>query len=209
MKHIFKNMLVLVALMVPTASLYAKPVYLGYDGFYDRLKVSNKKDYPDVRIGFYLIDEDTRQPCHIKEGSIQTEKSSQPLVVGEESEMLVPFDKQLDKDKAMIIVETEQYCVLKMQIEAQGQHGKRVSAEQLKRIQSQMADILDDLSGFIASFFTPDVTGVRLVFAKKEHSKQAGIQCDGMKCSVNAEQLANNVTLSFDQEIVQILPRIE
>ena len=99
----------------------AREFVMSYDGFYDRLKVVNKGDFQYARVNFYISDIATNEACAIKSGTILTERNEYPLNFTDKAQLLLPFDKQLDTDKAVIVVQPQNPdhdCQLKLQIEA-------------------------------------------------------------------------------------------
>lgn len=66
--------------------------------------------------------------------------------------MLLPFDKQLDTDKAVIVVQPKNPvhdCQLKLQIEANELDGLALSKQSLLVINNELEELLTDLSGFL------------------------------------------------------------
>ena len=94
----------LLLLSISAFNVNAREFVMSYDGFYDRLKVVNKGDFQYARVNFYISDIGTNESCAIKSGTILTEKNEYPLNFTDKAQLLLPFDKQLDTDKAVIVV---------------------------------------------------------------------------------------------------------
>ena len=141
-------------LAVAASSAVAKEFVMSYDGFYDRLKVVNKGDFQYARVNFYISDIGTNEVCSIKSGTILTEKNEYPLNYTDKAQLLLPFDKQLDTDKAVIVVQPQNPvhdCQLKLQIEANELEGLALSKQSLLVINNELEELLTDLSGFFVS----------------------------------------------------------
>lgn len=162
--------------LLTSACILSQPLYgaefaVSYDGFYDRMKVVNKGDYLVATVGFYLVDaEMPTQPCVIASGKIVTEQYEQPLSFTDKGQLLLPFETQLDKDKAVIVVQhaDTQQCQLQMQIEAREDYSQSITKKQLFATYQELETLMDDLSGFLMSkvfsFLMPKMTGITVEF---------------------------------------------
>ncbi|RRS08963.1 DUF2987 domain-containing protein [Pseudoalteromonas sp. J010] len=190
-----KNKLVVAVTLLVTwwSSLaFANTVTFSYDSFYDRLKVVNKGEFEFARIGFYLVDTASMQPCQISSGNIVTESASFQLSFTEEAQLLLPFDKTLDKDKAKVIIDTQggnAECQLKMQIEADLFHADSISRSDLYRMQVEFESLLADLSGFfikhLLSFLLPEHKGVIVTLNPDAALKNTAANCSTQNCQVS------------------------
>ena len=92
------------ALSFSSFKVAASEFVVAYDGFYDRLKVVNKGEFQYAQVNFYLTDIATNEVCTIKSGkSLQQQEFD--LTYTDQAQLLLPFDKQLDTDKAVIVVQ--------------------------------------------------------------------------------------------------------
>lgn len=191
---------------------------VSYDGFYDRMKVVNKGDYLQARVGFYLVDANQpKDACEIASGKIVTEKSEQPFSFTQAGQLLLPFEQQLDKDKAVVVAQTlTEQCQLKMQIEAIDNYQATFTQGALFDTFTELDELMDDLSGFfmtkVFSFLMPTMTGITLEFAQPvEVIGGANWLCDGLRCrvTVNDDWQTNPQTVSFSAAPVRILPYFE
>ncbi|MDW7549983.1 DUF2987 domain-containing protein [Pseudoalteromonas sp. McH1-7] len=202
-----KNKLVVaVALLVTwwSSFAFASTVTFSYDSFYDRLKVVNKGEFEFARVGFYLVDTVSMQPCQISSGNIVTESANFQLSFTEEAQLLLPFDKALDKDKAKVIIDTQggdTECQLKMQIEAELFHADSISRSDLYKMQMEFESLLADLSGFfikhLLSFLLPEHKGVIVTFNDDAALKSTATQCNTQNCQISIPSSWEHNTAPF------------
>ena len=164
---------------------------VSYDGFYDRLKVVNKGDFQFAQVNFYITDIATGDACLIKSGRIITERQEFALNFTDKAQLLLPFDQQLDKDKAVIVIEpiNEQHdCQLKLQIEAREFANNNLNRYQMYQLNAEFDDLLSDLSGFfitkLMSFLLPEQKGLVLTFAQTVNIKDKAFSCKDAVCHV-------------------------
>ncbi|EAR26316.1 DUF2987 domain-containing protein, partial [Pseudoalteromonas tunicata] len=70
----------------------------------------------------------------------------------DKGQLLLPFEKQLDQDKAVIVVQhSSAQCQLQMQIEARDDYSQSVTKQQLFATYQELDKLMDDLSGFLMS----------------------------------------------------------
>lgn len=179
----------LTLLSVNALNASAREFVMSYDGFYDRLKVVNKGDFQYARVNFYISDIGTNEACAIKSGTILTENNEYPLNYTEQAQLLLPFDKQLDTDKAVIVVQPQNPvhdCQLKLQIEANELEGLSFTKQSLFTIHTELDELLADLSGFFVSklmwFLLPEQKGVVVTFKKPMHFDDESIECKKSVC---------------------------
>jgi hypothetical protein len=208
----------LCALFVMPFNTTAKEFVMSYDGFYDRLKVVNKGDFEYARVNFYISDIATNQVCAIKSGVILTENNEYPLNFTEKAQLLLPFDKQLDSDKAVIVVEPvnpNHDCQLKLQIEASEIEEHLLTKQFLYKINEELDELLTDLSGFFVSklmwFLLPEQKGVAVTFSKPVTLNDDDINCEENVCyfSVNDDYEDNTHIMDSGANIIKITPWIE
>ena len=204
-------------LAVAASSAVAKEFVMSYDGFYDRLKVVNKGDFQYARVNFYISDIGTNEVCSIKSGTILTEKNEYPLNYTDKAQLLLPFDKQLDTDKAVIVVQPQNPvhdCQLKLQIEANELEGLALSKQSLLVINNELEELLTDLSGFFVSklmwFLLPEQKGVVVTFKTPKQFDDERITCEKSVCyfEVNDSWEDNTTVLADINEVVKVTPWI-
>ncbi|MCG7544419.1 DUF2987 domain-containing protein [Pseudoalteromonas sp. MM17-2] len=192
-----------------------EPVVMSYDGFFDRMEVVNEGNFQHAKVGFYLKTYENAENCVLKEGKIVTERERFPLTYDDNGQLFLPFDKQLDTHKAMVIATPQSgQCQLSMQIEALGPF-TRLTYAQAYTIEQEFDDLIGDLSGFFVGtlmpFLLPEHKGVQLHFADTLPAKVPDSwQCQGLQCKVSIEQQwqDNNNTLVEGTQIHRITPWI-
>lgn len=204
-------------LAVAASSAVAKEFVMSYDGFYDRLKVVNKGDFQYARVNFYISDIGTNEVCSIKNGTILTEKNEYPLNYTDKAQLLLPYDKQLDTDKAVIVVQPKNPvhdCQLKLQIEAKELDGLALSKQSLLVINNELEELLTDLSGFFVSklmwFLLPEQKGVVVTFKTPKQFDDERITCEKSVCYFEVtDSWEDNTTVLADiNEVVKVTPWI-
>ncbi|GGF05807.1 DUF2987 domain-containing protein [Pseudoalteromonas gelatinilytica] len=187
----FKAATIAVALSAVATKAAATEFVVAYDGFYDRLKVVNKGEFQYAQVNFYLSDIATNEVCTIKSGKIITEKQEFDLTYTDKAQLLLPFDKQLDTDKAVIVVQPENPkhdCQLKLQIEATDLADFELSKANLYALNQEFEELLSDLSGFFVSklmwFLLPEQQGVVLKFDTQDAVSANAVSCKELRCSV-------------------------
>lgn len=221
MNNRFSTFALSVALVSTSFITSAKDFVASYDGFYDRMKVVNKGEFTQAKVGFYLTEMSSGESCILSKGHIITEKQEFPLNYSENMELLLPFDEKLDKDKAMVIAypkNPDHECQLVMQIEAPSNQQTRFSKSELYTSYTELNDLIDDLSGFVLStvfgFLMPDMVGVTLVFDKPVNllsQNNNAIKCSEMRCTItmNSDWQDNSDELKFSIAPTKIIPFIE
>lgn len=188
-----------------SATLQAKEFVVSYDGFYDRLKVVNKGDFQFAQVNFYITDIASNDECLIKTGHIITERQEYPLNYTAQAQLLLPYDKQLDTDKAVIVIEPQNDnhdCQLKLQIEAREFTNSDLNKQQLYKLNAEFDELLSDLSGFfvskLMSFLLPEQKGVVLTFAEPVSIDDAAFNCVQNICHVSVTDDWQDDKTTFD-----------
>ncbi|SFD01102.1 DUF2987 domain-containing protein [Pseudoalteromonas denitrificans] len=199
----------------------AKEFVVAYDGFYDRMKVVNKGEYNRAKVGFYLKELKSGKSCILSHGQIITEQQEFPLTFSPNMELLLPFDEKLDKDKAIVIAQTQNpkdECQLVMQIEASGSDKTQLAKNDLFEVYTELSDLMDDLSGFVLStvfgFLMPDIVGITLIFDEPVtllSKNESVMNCSDFKCKVviNDDWEDDMQTIRFSSAPSKIVPFIE
>ncbi|MGJ8485994.1 DUF2987 domain-containing protein [Pseudoalteromonas sp. SYSU M81236] len=187
----FKAVVLAATLGASVVTATAGEFVVAYDGFYDRLKVVNKGDFQYAQVNFYLSDIATNDVCKIKSGKIITEQQEFDLTYTDQAQLLLPFDKQLDTDKAVIVVQPENPqhdCQLKLQIEATNLSEFALTKANLYELNEEFDELLSDLSGFFVSklmwFLLPEQQGVVLKFADENVAISEADNCKQSRCAI-------------------------
>lgn len=209
-----KNKVVGALFLALSPFVNAKEFVVSYDGFYDRLKVVDKGQYQYARINFYLVDIATLKPCEIQSGKLITEKNQLALSYTENAQLLLPLDKQLDTDKAVIVVQPKNPahdCQLKMQIEAPDFKLTEFNSENLQQLNDEFDDLLTNLSGFfigkLMAFLLPSQKGIQIEF--EQPTTLAGADCNDKVCRLEINDTIAEQSFSLPlHEIKNVVPWI-
>ncbi len=187
-----------------------------YEGFYDRMAVVDKGQYRYAEVNFYLVDYEHGAPCPVESGKIVTEQQEFPLLVSDEGQLLLPFDKQIEKDKGVIVANPRdnKSCQLRLQIESKRDFPVRIATQTLYSVHDEFRRLLGDLSGFfvrnLLSFLLPEQKGLWLEFASETLS-QSGLECEGKRCrlAVPGEWNDSGEMLELPAKPLRMTPWIE
>lgn len=183
-------------LMLSNAS--AETLSLNYEGFYDRMKVLNDEDYSLVDMQFMLVTEREGKPCPVTEGLLLTESTEQNILIKEDNKQIfLPFDKQLDSDKAILTfkIPGPTRCTLSMQVTSSLALATEISTVKLREVRNQFDDLYDDLAGIFVSWLLPDVKGVIMDFDEAvdltgEYSNTSIVKCEKSRCFIDLSDTA-------------------
>ncbi len=159
-----KKGLLFSCLIVAVTSVQAAPISLEYQGFYQRLKEVNKGNYPLIEIAFSVPNKDL---CHVKSGTLTTEKESFPLTITDQQRIFLPYDSKLKSDRALVNLEIEgpsDNCSIAMQVRAKNTK-KSYSQSEVVEIQAEMNRMLYDMQGFPMRYFSDDISGLNFEFS--------------------------------------------
>ena len=206
------------AIVVMTCfSAQAKEFVVSYDGFYDRLKVVNKGDFQFAQVNFYITDIASNDECLIKSGRIITEREEFPLNYTDHAQLLLPYDKQLDTNKAVVVIEPQNEnhdCQLKLQIEAREFTNSNLNKHQLYQLNQEFDELLSDLSGFfvgkLMSFLLPEQKGLVLTFASPVKMADPAFDCQSSIChvSIDEEWEDDKTVFSVASPLIKVTPWI-
>ncbi|NMM41498.1 DUF2987 domain-containing protein [Pseudoalteromonas arctica] len=203
--------------LIATFTVQAKEFVVSYDGFYDRLKVVNKGDFQFAQVNFYITDIASNDECLIKTGRIITEREEFPLNYTEYAQLLLPFDKQLDTNKAVVVIEPQNEnhdCQLKLQIEAREFNNSNLNKHQLYQLNNEFDELLSDLSGFfvskLMSFLLPEQQGVVLTFAEPVTIADPAFDCQELVChvTINEQWQDDKTAFAIATPLVKVTPWI-
>ena len=158
----FFSIIAMLALASTTAQ--AVPLNLGYSGFYKYMAKVEKAKVEHAELGFYLSRADGQGLCHIESGIVRVDDTLKSEVkVLPHGQFVLPYDKQLDLDKALVeleVTDTEQ-CDISIQIQA-NLAGGDVSMAQLRQVEDEMYRLLQKMAGWPGRYFVPELQGIKL-----------------------------------------------
>lgn len=186
---------------------------LNYDGFFDRMDDLDEPEYVDIKLAFYFNRLNSNVACPIRSAKLITKLKSMEVYYLEDGEVLLPFDEQLDMDKAKLLIETDRglECGLNMRLENSFLLERTLPRDKLVALTQTFHDALKDLGGMM-SYFVPDVSGVTLVVkpnAKLKLLNDANADCRDNICRISLKHLKSlDEELVFNQAPHKILPYI-
>lgn len=199
-------------LNLQATTVVAKEFVVTYDGFFDRMKTLQKPEYNQIEMAFFVQDIGSKQPCLLKDGQINSETDSQPLLTTELGELLLPYDKALKDAKAVLVAQTvnpDHQCQLQLQMQAKIVKKTDYQVSELRPVQQQFDEALADMSGWLLRFITPDVSGVTFVFSAPATATVNGQaqRCEGNKCMVDLRDIEQGKVL-LTAEPLRIVPYV-
>lgn len=205
----------------------AASTVFNYDGFYARMKKSEKPEYSEVTLTFILQQRGNAQRCDVDKAEITTDISKDPLTVASNGELILPYDELYNQRKALIRIYQKTNavpCDLNFRLRNKMPLSSELSLGQLRTLHQQFDALLKDLAG-MGKYFLPDMTGVTLQFDSENpvvtplNASDAAVsallssaaQCSKQQCQLDLSQfrqVSNDVTLRFSQTPSYISPFI-
>ncbi|MBU2882364.1 DUF2987 domain-containing protein [Psychrosphaera sp. B3R10] len=207
LKKLAVPFLLFFSMCLVSSSLFAnveqqtKTMELNYDGFFDRMDDLDEAEYVDIKLAFYFNQINSKKACPIRSAKLQTKIKSMPVYYLENGEVLLPFDEQLDMDKAKLVIETEKglECGLNMRLENSFLLASTIDNTKLVRLVETFNDALQDLGGMM-SFLVPKVTGVTVL--GKTGEQLSIINGDESWCSDNQCILTSAILKNAEKPFV-------
>ena len=199
---------VLASLLVAfTGSALADTVF-NYDGFYARMKKSEKVEFSDITLAFVLQKAGTNEVCSVDKALITTDISEAPLTIAGNGELMLPFDLMLNAQKALIVLkqpEGAEACDLNFKLRSKMPVPQQATVAQLRKLQGQFDELLDSLAGW-GKYWLPEVSGLTVHFASEvvAQSSDAALSqqllCEQNRCRLFLpESLADTATVRFSK----------
>lgn len=207
---------IVLSLLVPA---HADTVF-NYDGFYARLKKSEKAEYGDITLAFLLQQAGSSARCQIESAAITTDISSEPLTYAANGELILPYNELLNSRKALILLKQKPDavpCDLNFRLRSKLTLSSTLELAQLQKTHQQFNNLLQDLAG-LGKYFLPTMTGVSVLFAEEATVQEASpelakrVQCSKLQCHIDLTGIdsakAASVTFSKTPEyLVPLLSR--
>lgn len=149
-------------------SSWAGILNLGYSGFYKHLDTVAKARVEQAHLGFYLIRQNGDGMCRIESGEVRVAQDIRGQVeVLPHGQFRLPYDKQLDLDKAVVALEVEdpERCDIAIKIQAELDAGE-ISLTRLREVRQEMDLLLKKMAGWPGRYFVPELKGLHLVAAE-------------------------------------------
>ncbi|WP_116473186.1 DUF2987 domain-containing protein [Zobellella maritima] len=201
----------ILALLLSALPVCAQPLELGYSGFFKHMKTVQKAKVQQAELGFYLSQADGGGLCTIISGGVRVDGEPRgEVTLLPHGQFVLPYDKQLDLDKAVVVLELaeREQCDISIKIQAQLEGG-RTALAQLRQVRDEMQTLLAKMAGWPGRYFIPDIQGLHLYPAMGEDSlRLEGMEADPGtgKVSLRDAQLAGEGSLMLP--MVRITPWI-
>lgn len=163
-----KSYLLLASLALTISTpVMAQQYMFTYSKLFSQMKSNTKEDHPDVKMGIFFIDAQSKQNCVIEKAWMEKEEHYEELKTGPGYELLVPLDNNLRQANPLVFVDTPQdkRCDFSMVVMAKTPFEGKVAYQEVEVLLPQMQAMLEQLGGMFASWFTPAVEGVTLEFS--------------------------------------------
>ncbi|MGF1717962.1 DUF2987 domain-containing protein [Photobacterium chitinilyticum] len=210
----------LLAGMFATASVYAQDasaqnIEMRYSSLYGKLKQNVKEGHDDVRIAFFLLNQENGNVCTIHKGSMRKEKHYEELVIPENNELVVPVDSNLRQANPDVtfVIDDGITCDLSMQVIANKDYGQSINQAEVAALTPQMDNLLSGLGGMFSNWFMPEVGGVVVHFANDVSepvrlSNGKTITVKDSKVVIKLADLTEGEEIQFPQRAVKVTPWI-
>ncbi|OIN04311.1 DUF2987 domain-containing protein [Oceanisphaera psychrotolerans] len=189
-----KTSLIIAMLVLTATTVQATPLMLGYSAFYKHMAKVEKAKVEQAELGFYLSRTDGEGVCTIESGTVRVDDMPRgQVVVLPHGQFVLPYDKQLDLDKAVVELEVDhpEQCDIAVQIQANLAAGE-TSMAQLRLVQHEMHTLLQKMAGWPGKYFVPELKGVQL------RPAEPGQQLNGAEqLKLSGAELAGERTLSL------------
>lgn len=205
-------------LLVPMLGQAAPSLELAYGTFYSQMKTFAKGEFGHARLGFYLTDPQNGRRCGLASARVSTPDRDVPAEVTVDSELRLPYDDDLNLDKATVVVElTEPHaaCDMSVQVMADAPATPEVPLAEIALRQQQMQQLLDKMAGMVGKYFLPQMEGVRFSLVAPsgtaylvEGARQEAVPWQQGQLLLSNAQLAAfaNGRLQLQGEILRLTP---
>ncbi|MFM5880854.1 DUF2987 domain-containing protein [Aeromonas sanarellii] len=205
-------------LLVPMLGQAAPSLELAYGTFYSQMKTFAKGEFGHARLGFYLTDPQNGRRCLLTSARVWTPDRDVPAEVTVDSELRLPYDDDLNLDKATVVVElTEPHaaCDMSVQVMADAPATPEVPLAEIALRQQQMQQLLGKMAGMVGKYFLPRMEGVRLSLVTPsgtaylvEGARQEAVPWQQGQLLLSNAQLAAfaNGKLQLQGEILRLTP---
>ncbi|EHG1301793.1 TPA: DUF2987 domain-containing protein [Vibrio parahaemolyticus] len=201
------------ALLLSSPITHAQEYMFTYSKLYTQLKNNTKEGHDDVKVGVFFVDARTKQLCAIEKAWMEKEEHYEEFVIPASKELPLPIDKNLKSANPLVFVHTpkDSRCDYSLVVMTKEPLQGSVSYEQLKPLMPQMQSMLEDLGGMFAGWFTPEVQGVTMEFAKELNGKivfsngQEKAIVNG-KVQVALSEIGEGGTITLPEPTMRVLP---
>ena len=205
-----------ISMLLTSSAVLAEPkqLILNYDGFFDRLDDLDEPEFSQVTLGFYFKQKGNGQACDIQSVTLKSQSDSRDVYFYATGEVLLPFDEQLDMDKAKLIIAhtSDQECGLDMRLETKSLLSDTITTSDTLALVNTFELALDELAGMMA-FMLPEVSGVTFIGKEAQplvvQNSSAG-NCELNRCTFEKFELTGaSDKLEFNSTPVKAVPFIK
>ncbi|EDM65113.1 hypothetical protein PE36_11362 [Moritella sp. PE36] len=209
----FIKVVLLSSLLVP--SLSAQELVVGYDGFYNRIKNSKKEQYVNTKIGVFLNNSQTGKHCQIENAFINFEGAITDVEIGADSELLLPFDKDLRDNKAKLHVNVTDIasCDATFQIMTTENNTAEYSTLSLVKQIEEFDLFLGNMAGYFGRMNLPATVGVQFIFDETvdAYTSNGHLFKSGKQISLSQDEIIRDkiAGIKFSKQPLRIVPLTE
>ena len=209
----FIKVVLLSSLLVP--SLSAQELVVGYDGFYNRIKNSKKEQYVNTKIGVFLNNSQTGKHCQIENAFINFEGAITDVEIGADSELLLPFDKDLRDNKAKLHVNVTDIasCDATFQIMTTENNASEYSTLSLVKQIEEFDLFLGNMAGYFGRMNLPATVGVQFIFDEPvdAFTISGNLFKSGKQISLSQDEIIRDkiAGIKFSKQPLRIVPLTE
>lgn len=209
----FIKVVLLSSLLVP--SLSAQELVVGYDGFYNRIKNSKKEQYVNTKIGVFLNNSQTGKHCQIENAFINFEGAITDVEIGADSELLLPFDKDLRDNKAKLHVNVTDIasCDATFQIMTTENNTAEYSTLSLVKQIEEFDLFLGNMAGYFGRMNLPATVGVQFIFDETvdAYTSNGNLFKSGKQISLSQDEIIRDkiTGIKFSKQPLRIVPLTE
>lgn len=197
------------------SSVSAQELVVGYDGFYNRIKSSKKEQYDNTKIGVFLNNSQTGKHCQIENAFINFEGDITDVEIGSDSELLLPYNKQLRDDKAKLHVNVTDTasCDLAFQIMSAENKGTEFSTLTLVKQIEEFDLFLGNMAGYFGRMNLPTTIGVQFIFDEsvEAYTTSGSLFKTGKQISLSQDEIIRDkiAGIKFSKQPLRIVPLTE
>ncbi|TXH93138.1 MAG: DUF2987 domain-containing protein [Rheinheimera sp.] len=210
--------IIVIIAMTLLAPALADTVF-NYDGFYARMKKSEKPEYSEITLAFLLQKSGSTERCQIDSAAITTDISAEPLTLAVNGELILPYNELLNSRKALIQLKQQPDavpCDLNFRLRSRLPLDKTIALAQLHKTQQQFDGLLKDLAG-LGKYFLPDMVGVTALFSTEALVEDVPavllnrVKCEGKQCHIDLSGLDASATggIRFSQTPDYLVPLLQ
>lgn len=156
--------MITVLLVLSVSQVQAATLELGYSGFYKYMAKVRKAKLEYAELGFYLSRTNGQGLCAINSGVVRVDDTIRgEITVLPHGQFVLPEDKELDLDKAVVALELAENhdCDISIQIQSNLEGGE-ISMGELRQVENDMYRLLQKMAGWPGRYFVPELQGIKL-----------------------------------------------